>query len=188
MRQLVLDTETTGLDPAKGHSIIELAFVEMVTDWPHRPAVATGRTRRWLIRPERAIDPEATAVHGYTDADLADAPTWAEVAPAIREELAGSMVVAHNARFDLGHLRAQSDRLVAQGLDPLPEPLPLCTKDLARRVLPDLDSHRLDDLCDAFGIDRQQRIEHGHGALLDAELLVAVYQRLITYSMQSAAA
>jgi len=165
MRQIVLDTETTGLDPRQGHRIIELAAIELVDRRP------TGRTIHFRIDPERDIDAGATEVHGMTWDDLKGKPKFREVAADFIEFARGAEWVIHNAPFDMAFLEAEF------GLADLPACVGLCAKlvdtlALARETFPG-KRNNLDALCERFAVDRSRRTLHG--ALLDAELLVEVY-------------
>lgn len=172
-RAIILDTETTGLDPDHGHRIIEIAGIEW---FDYRP---TGRYFHYRLDPQRPVDPEAAAVHGITWEDLAGCPTWAEVQGDVLSWLDGSQVVAHYAPFDVNHIDAEIQRLdhLTPGVTDRAEVV--CTKELAKGVLPDLPSHRLDSLLDHYEIDRSRREAEGHGALLDCQLLAEVYERLL---------
>jgi len=165
MRQVIIDTETTGLDPKQGHRIIEFAALEVVN------RRATGRSLHFRVDPEREIDAGATEVHGMTWDDLRDKPKFREVAPDIIEFVRGAEWVIHNAPFDIGFLDAEL-RLAA---------LPACTEihaglidtlALARELFPG-KRNSLDALCERFGVDHAHRAVHG--ALLDAQLLAEVY-------------
>jgi DNA polymerase-3 subunit epsilon len=165
MRQIVLDTETTGLDPKQGHRIIELAAIELVD------RRATGRTIHFRLDPEREIDTGATEVHGMTWDDLKDKPKFRDVAADFVEFARGAEWVIHNAPFDMAFLEAEF------ALADLPACAGLCGKlvdtlALARDTFPG-KRNSLDALCERFAVDRSHRTLHG--ALLDAELLVEVY-------------
>ena len=167
MREIVLDTETTGLDAADGHRIVELGAVELVNLLP------TGRVYHQYVNPERAVPREAVSVHGLTDAFLADKPVFAAVAPAFLEFLGDARLVIHNAAFDLAMLNAELARL---GAEPLPASRALDTLEIARSRFPGAPAS-LDALCRRFGIDNSGRDKHG--ALLDSELLAEVYLELM---------
>ena len=165
MRQIVLDTETTGLDPRQGHRIIELAAIELVD------RRATGRTIHFRIDPERDIDTGATEVHGMTWDDLKGKPKFRDVAAEFIEFARGAEWVIHNAPFDMAFLEAEF------GLADFPACAGLCanlvdTLALAREAFPG-KRNNLDALCERFAVDRSRRTLHG--ALLDAQLLVEVY-------------
>ncbi|MEW5903208.1 MAG: DNA polymerase III subunit epsilon [Pseudomonadota bacterium] len=162
MRRVVLDTETTGLDPRQGHRIIEVAAIEL-----HGRKVS-GRTFHRYINPEREIDEGAAAVHGLTLDRLQDEPRFAEIAPALLEFIDGAELIIHNAPFDMGFLNAE---LGLMGLPPLDNPV-LDTLKLAKELHPG-KKNNLDALCDRYQIDNSHRTLHG--ALLDTELLAEVY-------------
>ncbi len=167
MREIVLDTETTGLDAADGHRIVELGAVELVNLLP------TGRVYHQYVNPERPVPREAVDVHGLTDAFLADKPVFAAVAPAFLDFLGDARLVIHNAAFDLAMLNAELGRL---GAPPLGADRALDTLEIARGRFPGAPAS-LDALCRRFGIDNSGREKHG--ALLDSELLAEVYLELM---------
>lgn len=167
MREIVLDTETTGLDPGAGHRIAEIGCLELVDHVP------TGRTFQRYVNPERDMPADALAVHGLTREFLARHMIFAEVAPAFLDFVADSPLVIHNAEFDLGFLNAELERA---GFAPLPFSRAIDTVSLARRKHPGAQVN-LDALCRRFGIDNSGRTLHG--ALRDAELLAEVYLELI---------
>lgn len=167
MREIVLDTETTGLDPALGHRVVEIGCVELMNYIP------TGTVYHVLINPERDMPPEAEAIHGHSAAFLADKPKFAEVADAFLEFVGDARVIIHNAGFDFGFLNFELERCARTLL--LRERI-VDTLALARRRHPG-GPNRLDDLCVRYGIDNSRRTKHG--ALLDAELLAEVYAELI---------
>lgn len=166
MREIVFDTETTGLDPATGDRMVELGCIEMVN------RVATGHTFHAYFNPEREMPAEAEAVHGLSDAFLADKPRFAERAGEFLEFIGDAPLVAHNASFDFGFLNAE---LAICSLDPVSDARMVDTLALAKRRHPGA-KHSLDALCTRYGIDRSHRTRHG--ALLDAELLAQVYVEL----------
>jgi DNA polymerase III subunit epsilon len=167
MREIVFDTETTGLDPYQGHRLIEIGCYELVNRIP------SGQSFHRYLNPERDVPAEAVAIHGLTADRLKAEPLFVEIADELIEFIADAPLVAHNAMFDLGFLNAELERagkaLVAR------ERL-VDTLLLARRKHPGA-SNRLDDLCQRYGIDNSHRTKHG--ALLDAELLAEVYLELI---------
>ncbi len=167
MREIVLDTETTGLDPDAGHRIVELGCFELVNHLP------TGRTFQRYLNPERDVPPDAVAVHGLTDDFLAGHPVFAEVVAEFIEFLADAPLVIHNAEFDLKFLNAELKRL---GFAAIEARRAIDTVSIARRKFPGAPAS-LDALCARFGIDASHRTFHG--ALLDAELLSEVYLELI---------
>lgn len=165
MRQIVLDTETTGLEPELGHRIIEIGCVELVN------RRFTGRTFHQYLQPDRDIDEAALEVHGITREFLADKPRFADIAEEFLAFVRDAELVIHNAPFDVGFLNHELGRL------PEPEKLErycniLDTLDLARRLHPG-QKNSLDALCKRYEIDNSQRTLHG--ALLDAEILADVY-------------
>ena len=167
MREIVLDTETTGLDPLRGDRLVEIGCVEMINCMP------TGQTFHRHINPERAMPAEAFTVHGLSSEFLADKPLFAQVVDEFLEFIADAPLVIHNASFDIGFINAELDRIKRPAIarDRLVDTLLL-----ARRKHPGV-SNRLDDLCSRYAIDNSRRTKHG--ALLDAELLAEVYIDLI---------
>jgi DNA polymerase-3 subunit epsilon len=165
-RQIVLDTETTGLEPAEGHRIIEIGCLELVN------RRLTGRKFHQYLNPEREIDRAAEDVHGLSNTFLADKPRFADVAAEFLEFVQGAELVIHNAAFDLGFLDAELARLAPPG-PPMAEVCGvLDTLMLARQLHPG-QRNSLDALCKRFEIDNSNR--ELHGALLDAQLLADVY-------------
>ncbi len=167
LREIVLDTETTGLDPADGHRIVEIGAVELVDHLP------SGATFHRYLNPERDMPIEAERVHGLSAAFLARHPRFAEIVEEFLAFIADSPLVIHNASFDLRFLNAE---LVRCGREPLPPGRAIDTLLLAQRKFPG-QSNSLDALCRRFGVDASQR--QLHGALLDSELLAEVYLHLI---------
>jgi DNA polymerase-3 subunit epsilon len=167
MREIVLDTETTGLDPADGHRIVEIAAIELAN------LVPTGRVYHQYLNPGRAVPRDAVAVHGLTDAFLADKPAFAAIAGELLAFLGEARLVIHNAAFDLRMLNAELARI---GAEPLPASRAMDTLELARSRFPGAPAS-LDALCRRFNIDNSGREKHG--ALLDAELLAEVYLELM---------
>lgn len=167
MREIVLDTETTGLDPANGHRIIEIGCVELFN------LIPTGRSYHVYIDPERDIPEEAFRVHGISSAFLAGKPVFAAISDAFLTFVEDSKIIAHNAEFDLRFLNAE---LALLGLSPIQPGRVVDTLALARRKFPG-GSNSLDALCQRYGIDSSRRTKHG--ALLDAELLAEVYAELL---------
>ncbi|HUL94567.1 MAG TPA: DNA polymerase III subunit epsilon [Usitatibacter sp.] len=164
MRRIVLDTETTGLEPSEGHRIIEVAGIELSDRRP------TGRHFHRYLNPERAIDFAATEVHGLTAEDLADKPRFADIADELLEFLQGAELLIHNAPFDVGFLDAELLRVGRPGI------ATLCTVSdtlmLARETHPG-KKNSLDALCERYAVDNSKRSLHG--ALLDAQLLADVW-------------
>jgi DNA polymerase-3 subunit epsilon len=167
MREIVLDTETTGLDPASGHRIVEIACLELINHLP------SGRQFQCYLNPERDMSADAQTVHGLTATFLADKPRFAEKAPELLAFIDGAPLIIHNAEFDLRFLNAE---LALAGLPPLPEVAAVDTLTLARRKFPG-SPVSLDALCRRFNIDNSARSLHG--AQLDAELLAEVYLELL---------
>jgi DNA polymerase-3 subunit epsilon len=168
MREIVLDTETTGLDPfdAPAHRVVEIGAVEL---WNQVP---TGNTYHQYINPERDMPAEAFAVHGIGEQFLADKPRFADIAGAFLDFVAGAKLVIHNASFDMRFLNAE---LRWAGLPTLPEDQSVDTLAIARRRFPGSPAS-LDALCRRFAIDNSSRSLHG--ALLDSEILADVYLEL----------
>jgi len=166
MREIVLDTETTGLDPGKGDRLVEIGAVEIVNQ------IATGAVFHVLINPEREVPEEAFRIHGHSTASLADKPIFAAVAEEFLAFLGADRLVIHNAEFDMRFLNAE---LATLGRPPIPVDRVTDTLLLARRKHPGAPNN-LDALCDRYRIDRSKRLRHG--ALLDAEILVEVYGEL----------
>jgi DNA polymerase III subunit epsilon len=166
MREIIFDTETTGLDPTRGDRLVEMGCIEMVNRVP------TGNHFHAYFHPERSMPAEAEAVHGLSDAFLADKPLFRTRAAELLEFLGDSPLVAHNASFDFGFLNAE---LVLAGMAPIDLGRMIDTLAIARRRHPGA-KHSLDALCTRYGVDRSHRVKHG--ALLDAELLAQVYVEL----------
>lgn len=166
MREIVFDTETTGLNPAGGDRIVEIGCIEMVDRWE------TGRTFHTYFNPDRPIPPGAEAVHGLTDVFLSDKPRFSERAEELLDFIADSPLVAHNASFDFGFLNHE---LSLCGRPAVCTSRMVDTLALARSRHPGA-KHSLDALCTRFGVNRSHRVRHG--ALLDAQLLAQVYIEL----------
>jgi len=165
MREIVLDTETTGLDPGAGHRVVEVGCIELVN------MVATGNALQLYLNPEMPMPTAAQEVHGLTDAFLSDKPLFADKVEEFLKFIGDAQLVIHNAQFDLGFLNAELDRLKLPKLD---NPY-VDTVSMARRKFPGQRAS-LDALCERFDIDNSNRTKHG--ALLDAELLAEVYLEL----------
>jgi DNA polymerase-3 subunit epsilon len=167
MREIVFDTETTGLDPLQGDRMVEIGCIELVNRFP------TGKTFHCYFNPERDMPEPALKIHGLTSEFLTDKPLFAAKMEELVAFLGDAPLVAHNAMFDLGFLNAELERAggAAVSRDRL-----IDTLLLARRKHPG-ESNRLDDLCVRYTIDNSRRTKHG--ALLDAELLAEVYIELI---------
>ena len=165
MRQIVLDTETTGLEPEQGHRIIEIGCVEVIK------RRKTGRTFHRYIRPDREVDRGALQVHGITNEFLAQQPRFTDIADEFLEFVSGAELIIHNAAFDVAFLNAELHRLpvrrkvaeICSVLDTLP---------MARQMHPG-QRNSLDALCKRYGVDNSHR--DFHGALLDAQILLDVY-------------
>jgi DNA polymerase-3 subunit epsilon len=166
-REVLLDTETTGLETSQGHRIIEICCLELKNHVP------TGRVLHRLVDPGRDIDPEAERIHGITRASLLGKPTFGEIADELLAFLGQDPIVAHNAPFDIGFINAELARLDLPPLDP---GRAIDTVALARRRHPGLPAN-LDALCRRFGIDNSMRTSHN--ALLDCRLLAEVYLELL---------
>lgn len=166
-RSILFDTETTGLDPATGDRVIEIAALELVGDLP------TGKEYRTLLDPERDVPEEASRVHGFTRADLEGQPKFAEVVDDFLAFVGDDALIAHNARFDFGFLNAELKRA---GRKPLDMGRMVDTLDMARERFPGMPNS-LDALCRRFGVDLSARTTHN--ALLDCKLLAEVYVELM---------
>ena len=166
MRQIVLDTETTGLEVAQGHRVIEIGCVELKGRRP------TGRTFHKYVCPDREVDPGALAVHGITSEFLSTQPRFADVAAEFVEFVRDAELVIHNAAFDVGFLDAEFARIEGPAWRVAELCQVLDTLLLARRLHPG-QRKSLDALCKRYGVDNSRR--DLHGALLDADLLLEVY-------------
>lgn len=167
IREIILDTETTGLDPATGDRIVEIGCVEIIN------SIATGQTFHVYLDPERDMPEEAFRVHGLSREFLTGKPKFAEVAPAFAEFIADAQLVIHNAEFDMKFINAELARcgVAAVSMDRVVDTLAI-----ARRKHPGA-SNSLDALCSRYKIDNSRRTKHG--ALLDAEILAEVYAELM---------
>jgi DNA polymerase-3 subunit epsilon len=166
MREIIFDTETTGLDPQSGDRMVEIGCIEMFNRVP------TGRTYHAYFNPGRSMPAGAEAVHGLSEVFLSDKPSFAEKAAELIEFLGDAKLVAHNAGFDFGFLNAE---LAACAMDPVCRTRMIDTVALAKVRHPGAKLS-LDALCTRYGIDRSHRVKHG--ALLDAELLAQLYVEL----------
>ena len=166
MREIILDTETTGLDPASGDRVVEIGLVELEN------LVPTGVTRQWYLNPERDMPEGAFRVHGLSAEFLADKPLFAEIADEFLMFIGEAPLIAHNADFDMKFVNAE---LAKVGKVPIPKSRSIDTVMMARRKFPGAQAS-LDALCRRFNIDNTHRTRHG--ALLDAELLAEVYLEL----------
>ena len=166
MREIIFDTETTGIDPKQGHRMVEIGCVELIDRMP------TGETFHAYYNPERDMPAEAEAIHGLSAQFLADKPRFADAVDEFLDFVRDDMLVAHNAGFDFAFLNAELELCTRE---------PICltrkidTLEMARRKNPG-GKHSLDALCSRYGVDRSHRVLHG--ALLDAELLAQVYIEL----------
>lgn len=167
MREIVLDTETTGFDPQSGDRIVEIGALELVNHMP------TGKVFHRHINPQRTVPEEAFAIHGLSTAFLAEKPVFTAVVAEFLDFIGTAPLVIHNASFDMKFLNAE---LTWAGRPALAQERSLDTLDLARRRFPGAQNS-LDALCRRFGVDNSGRTKHG--ALLDSELLAEVYLELI---------
>ena len=167
IREIVLDTETTGLSPKDGHRIIEIGALELINHMP------SGKQLHLYINPERQIEEDAVRVHGITSDFLQDKPVFADIAQEFLDFIGEDMMVIHNASFDMGFINAELQRL---GYSALPDNRAIDTLAMARRKFPGAQAS-LDALCRRFGIDNAHR--DLHGALIDSDLLAEVYIELI---------
>ena len=166
MREIVLDTETTGLDPNRGDRLVEIGCVEIVNRF------LTGRVFHKYINPQRPMAPEAFAVHGLSDAFLSDKPVFKDIADEFLDFIGDDQLVIHNAAFDIGFLNHELKRL---GKGPIVQTRVVDTLMIARRRHPG-QQNSLDALCTRYGINNSRRTKHG--ALLDSEILAEVYAEL----------
>lgn len=167
MREIVLDTETTGFDPESGDRIVEIGAVELLGHVP------TGRTYHQYINPERSMPQEAFQVHGLGDDFLRDKPVFGKIARDFVDFITDAKLVIHNAAFDMKFINAELRWI---GLNPIPWDRAIDTLEIARRKFPGSPAS-LDALCRRYGIDNSSRTLHG--ALLDSEILAEVYLELI---------
>src|SRR5271170_2930392 len=167
MREIVFDTETTGLDPIQGDRMVEIGCIELLNRFP------TGKTFHCYFNPERDMPEQAQKIHGLTGEFLKDKPLFAHKVEELIAFLGDAQLVAHNAMFDLGFLNAEMER---SGRAAVSRERIIDTLLIARRKHAG-GANRLDDLCQRYAINNSRRIKHG--ALLDAELLAEVYVELI---------
>jgi len=167
MRYIVLDTETTGLDPDDGHKIIEIGCIEILN------RNITNNTFHKYINPNREIDVEASKIHGLTNSFLKDKPLFEEIYPELREYISNSPIIIHNAPFDVGFLKKEHS-IVSVSDDFLDNEI-IDSLKLARKISPG-KKNTLDALCERYSIDNSDRTLHG--ALLDAKLLAFVYLKM----------
>lgn len=167
MREIVLDTETTGFEPSEGHRIVEIGAVELINHMP------TGRTFHKYLNPQRPMPKEAFEVHGLGDDFLGDKPLFSAVAADFMAFIGDAQLVIHNAAFDMKFLNFELEK---QGMPPIPYARATDTLMIARQKFPGSPAS-LDALCRRFGVDNSSREKHG--ALLDSEILAEVYLELI---------
>jgi DNA polymerase III subunit epsilon len=167
MREIVLDTETTGFEPSEGHRIVEIGCVELIDHLP------TGNSYRCYLNPERLVPIESQRIHGLTDEFLADKQKFADVVEEFLEFLGDAPLVIHNAGFDLKFVNSELHRT---GHPPIPYARAIDTIEIAKAKIPGA-RYSLDELCKRFAIDLSSRTKHG--ALLDAELTAQVYLELV---------
>lgn len=167
MREIVFDTETTGLDPKTGDRLVEIGLIELVNHIP------TADTFHRYVNPERSMPAEAQRIHGLDDGFLADKPLFAAVADELIEFIGDATLIAHNSNFDMGFLNFELGRV---GHSAIPNERVIDTLMLARRRHP-AGPNSLDALCNRYQVDTSRRTFHG--ALLDAELLAEIYIELI---------
>lgn len=167
VREIILDTETTGLDPATGDRIVEIGAVELLNHLP------TGRTFHVYINPERDMPREAEAVHGLSSAFLKDKPVFSAIVQGFLDFIADAVLIIHNASFDMAFINAELGFL---RMPAIPPERVIDTLHIARQKHPGA-ANSLDALCRRYGIDNSKRTRHG--ALLDSELLAEVYLELI---------
>lgn len=167
MREIIFDTETTGLSFSGGDRLVEIGCIEMID------RVETGRTFHAYVNPQRSMPPEAQAVHGLSETFLSDKPLFGDICEDLLEFLGDCPLIAHNANFDMGFLNGE---LKLCGRQIVPMDRMVDTLLIARGRHPGA-KHTLDALCNRYGIDRSHRVLHG--ALLDAQLLAQVYVELM---------
>ncbi len=166
MREIVLDTETTGIDPKSGHRLVEIGCLELDNHIP------TNRTYHVYLNPERDVPAEAYEVHGLDSTFLSDKPRFSDIVDSFLNFIDNASLVIHNASFDMGFINAELTRI---GYDPLPSDRAIDTLAMAREQFPGAQAS-LDALCRRFGVDNANRTVHG--ALLDSQLLADVYLEL----------
>jgi DNA polymerase-3 subunit epsilon len=167
VREIVLDTETTGLDPVDGHRVIEIGCVELIDHFP------TGNSKQFYLNPERLVPMESQRVHGITDEFLVGKPLFAAIVDELLEFIGDAPLVIHNASFDIKFLNHELDRV---GKPLLSFGRAIDTIEIAKTKIPGA-RYSLDELCKRFNIDLTSRSKHG--ALLDAELTAQVYLELV---------
>lgn len=167
MREIVLDTETTGMDPYTGDRIIEIGCLELINHMP------TGNAKQWYLNPEREVPLDAVRIHGITTEFLIDKPKFIQIADDFLSFIEDSKLIIHNAAFDMKFINAELDWADYKNIK---MPLVLDTLEMARKKFPG-KRNSLDALCQRFNINNSHRTLHG--ALLDAEILAEVYLELI---------
>lgn len=167
-RQIVFDTETTGLKPEDGHRIVEIGAVELID------GKRTGKTYYTLLNPERHIPEEVVKVHQIDDAKVRNAPLFKDVADEFLAFIKDSELLIHNADFDIKFVNSELDRINKGKIWDYVKNA-ICTLKLSKRLFEEERSHSLDAMCKRFNIDLSQREEQGHGALLDCQLLADCY-------------
>ncbi len=167
MREIVLDTETTGFEPEEGHRIVEIGCIEIIHQIP------TGKSYHQYINPERDMPEDAYRVHGLSEEFLEKYPTFLEIADEFENFIADSPLIIHNAEFDMKFINFELEKI---GKNPIPMQKAIDTLQMARNKFPGAPA-TLDALCRRFEIDNSNRVLHG--ALLDAELLSEVYLELL---------
>ncbi len=167
-RQIVFDTETTGLKPEDGHRVIEIGAVELID------GQKTGKTYYALINPERHIPEEVVKVHQIDDYKVKDAPVFKEIVDDFLNFIKDSELLIHNADFDIKFINSELDK-VNKGKIWDYVSNAVCTLKLSKRLFEEERRHSLDAMCERFGVDLSQREEQGHGALLDCQLLADCY-------------
>lgn len=172
LKQLVFDTETTGLYVDKGDRLVEIAAIEVIGGVP------TGKKFHTFINPERDVPPEAYNVHKISTEFLKDKPLFAEVAQDFLDFVKGYEVVAHNAKFDVGFLDTQLTELGLPAFSSVVKSV-TCTLEVSKANYPEVKGHSLDAICKRQGIDLAEREAKGHNAVLDCELLSEVYMNMI---------
>lgn len=167
MRQIVLDTETTGIEHREGHRIVEIGAVELINRQP------TGRTYHQYINPQKEMDDEVIRIHGITNERVANEPLFADIIDAFMEFVAGAELLIHNAPFDVGHINAELNRLANNQWGKIENHTRIIdTLDMAKKQYPG-QRNSLDALCKRLYIDNSARVFHG--ALLDSQILADVY-------------
>lgn len=170
-RQLVLDTETTGLFPKEGARIIEIGCVELVD------LKKTGDTYRVLINPEMSIPQVTIDIHHITDDMVKDAPKFKQITDEFLEYIRGSELIIHNSKFDIEMLNSELKRLDKGTIWDYVSNV-ICTLELDKRLFPEERKHKLDNICERLGLDLTERNELGHNAILDCQLLADAFIKI----------